>query len=213
MKILGTSDIHALPIARKLIDAAIAEHKPDLLVITGDITHFGPASVAEAILANLSVRCAAVPGNCDPDEVLNVIEKRCISLNGKRVEIDGIPFVGLGGAPCCNFNTPREISEEEYDSQLSSTMVEGCVLVSHAPASGTLDLTPSGKSLGSNVIADYVRKYKPVLVLSGHVHEARGIVEKDGTVFANPGPLKEKQVVIAEILNQKVSVRLVSLSD
>jgi hypothetical protein len=28
-------------------------------------------------------------------------------------------------------------------------------------------------------------------VLSGHIHEDRGIVEKDGTVFMNPGPAKE----------------------
>ena len=196
-----------------MIDAAIDANSPDLLVISGDVTHFGPASVAEKILSNLKVRCAAVPGNCDPDEVLKVIEQRCISLNGMRVEIDGIPFIGIGGAPCCNFNTPREVSEEEYDSMLSSTMVEGCVLVSHAPASGTLDLTPSGKSLGSKVIADYVIRYRPLLMLSGHVHEARGVVEKDGTVFANPGPLKEKKAVIAEISNQNVSARIVDLSD
>jgi hypothetical protein len=211
MKILGISDIHSLPIGRKLIDAAIDANSPDLLVITGDITHFGPASVAETILSNLKVRCAAVPGNCDPDEVLKVIEQRCISLNGKRVEIDGIPFVGLGGAPCCNFNTPREISEEEYDSLLSSTMVERCVLVSHTPASGILDLTPSGKSLGSKVIADYVGRFTPRLVLSGHVHEARGTVVKGDTVFANPGPLKEGHAVIAEVTGSGAKAKIITL--
>jgi Icc-related predicted phosphoesterase len=28
-------------------------------------------------------------------------------------------------------------------------------------------------------------------VLSGHIHEDRGIVEKDGIIYMNPGPAKE----------------------
>lgn len=212
MKIVAVSDIHGLPEGRKMIDSIIGSLSPDLLVICGDITTFGPATYAESILFGLKARCAAVPGNCDPDDVLRVIEKRCISLHGKRVAIDGIDFVGIGGSPCCTFTTPREVPEEEMASMLSSTMAERCVLVSHAPPQGVLDMTNSGKSLGSKAVADCVSRFKPRLVLSGHVHEARGMVEKNGTVFANPGPLKEKHVVVAEISGSNTSASIVDIT-
>lgn len=212
MKIVAVSDIHGQPEGRSMIDSIIDALTPDLLVICGDITTFGPASYAESILAGLNVRCAAVPGNCDPDDVLRVIEKLSISLHGKREVIGGVTFVGIGGAPCCSFTTPRELADEEMDSLLSPVMTERCVLVTHAPPLGTLDLTKSGKSLGSKVVAEYVSRYKPVLVLSGHVHESRGIVDNGTTVFANPGPLKEGHVVVAELSVGKATASIVDMS-
>ena len=212
MKVVAISDIHGHPDGRSMIDSIIEALSPDLLVICGDITTFGPASYAESILAGLKVTCAAIPGNCDPDDVLRAIEKHSISLHGKKETIGGIPFVGIGGAPCCSFTTPRELADEEIDSLLSQVMTEGCVLVTHAPPLGTLDLTKSGKRLGSKVIADYVSRFKPRLVLSGHVHEDRGVVDNGSTVFANPGPLKDGHVVVAELSGEKTNASIVDLS-
>jgi hypothetical protein len=212
MRILAVSDIHGDQRGRAFIDEVVGALSPDLLVICGDITTFGPASFAERLLSGLKVRCAAVPGNCDPDEVMRVIEERCISLHGRREVIDGIPFVGLGGAPSCTHSTPMELEESEIGSLLERAMVEGCVVVSHAPPVGTNDLTRSGKSLGSQALARYVASFRPRLLLSGHVHEARSIIEKDGTVFANPGPLKEGQVVVAELSGDMTTAKLVGFS-
>ena len=213
MRIVAISDIHGDQRARRFIDGIIGASSPDLFVICGDITTFGPASFAESILSGLRVKCAAVPGNCDPAEVLDVIEKHCISLHGRRVEIDGIQFVGLGGAPLCSHSTPLELEESEIDSFLSQTMVENCVIVSHAPPVGTNDMTKSGKSLGSSSLAKYVEQYRPRLLLSGHVHEARNVVEKNGTVFANPGPLKGCFAVVAELSANGTTAKLVDFSN
>lgn len=212
MRILAVSDIHGDHRARRFIDGVVDAISPDLLVICGDITTFGPASFAQELLSGLKLRCAAIPGNCDPDEVMRVIEERTISLHGRREVIDGIPFVGLGGAPCCTHSTPRELDEGEIGSLLEETMVEDCVLVSHAPPVGTNDLTKSGRSLGSQIIAKYVARFRPRLLLSGHVHEARNVIERDGTVFANPGPLKEGQVVIAELTGGETNAKLADFS-
>ncbi len=211
MRIAAVSDIHGDPRGRHLIERAIALSSPDLLVICGDITTFGPARYAESLLTGLSVKCAAVPGNCDPKDVEEVIDRQCISLHGKRVEIDGIQFVGLGGAPCCTHSTPNELEEGEIDSLLASTMIERCVLVSHAPPVGTNDMTRSGKSLGSAKLAEYVKRFRPRLLLSGHVHEARKVIEKDGTVFANPGPLKDEKFVVAELSGENTTAKLADL--
>jgi uncharacterized protein len=212
LRVVAVTDIHGDQRARSLIDGIIDESSPDLFVICGDITTFGPASFAERLLSGLKVKCAAVPGNCDPAEVLEVIEKQCVSLHGRRVEIDGIQFVGLGGAPLCANSTPLELDEGDIDSLLSKTIVPDCVVVSHAPPIGTNDLTKSGKSLGSSSLAKYVKKYRPRLLLSGHVHEARGVVEKGGTVFANPGPLREGFAVVSELSSGTTTAKLVNFS-
>lgn len=212
MRIVAVTDIHGDQRARRFIDGIIDESSPDLFVICGDITTFGPASFAEKILSRLKVRCAAVPGNCDPADVLEVIEKQCISLHGRRVEIEGIQFVGLGGAPLCANSTPLELDEGDIDSLLSKTIVSSCVVVSHAPPVGTNDMTKSGRSLGSSSLAKYVKKFRPRLLLSGHVHEAKGVVEKDGTVFANPGPLKEGFAVVSELTTGSTTAKLVDFN-
>lgn len=196
---MAVSDIHGDKRAGEFINRVCDRLEPDLVVIPGDITTFGPASVAERILDPIKTRCAAIPGNCDPDEVLEVIERSCISLHGRREKIDGLDFVGLGGSPRSSGGTPREMGDDEIESMLRGTMSEGCVLVTHTPPRGMNDLVPNGPSLGSEVITRFVTKFRPVLVLSGHVHEARGIVESGDTVFANPGPMKEGFVVLAEI--------------
>jgi len=212
LRIVAISDIHGDQRARRFIDGLIGASSPDLFVICGDITTFGPASFAESLLSSIKVKCAAVPGNCDPAEVLGVIEKHCISLHGRRVEIDGIQFVGLGGAPTCSHSTPLELDEGEIDSILSETLVENCVIVSHAPPVGTNDMTKSGRSLGSSSLAKYVEQYRPRLLLSGHVHEARRVIEKNGTVFANPGPLKGGFAVVAELSASGTTAKLVDFN-
>jgi putative phosphoesterase len=212
LKIVAVSDIHGDQRAGSFIDRVIGASSPDLFIICGDFTTFGPASFAESLLSGLKVKCAAVPGNCDPPEVLEAIERHCISLHGRRVEIDGIQFVGLGGAPRCSHSTPLELEENEIDLLLSKTMAENCVVVSHAPAVGTNDVTKSGRSLGSSSLAKHVEQYRPRLLLSGHVHEARNIVEKNSTVFANPGPLKEGFAVVAELSASDTTAKLVDFN-
>lgn len=211
MKIVSVSDIHGFELAHPFLDRICEVLLPDLLVISGDITTFGPASVAERVLRNLNCLCAAIPGNCDPEEVMEIIDEFCISLHGKRENINGIDFVGLGGSPKGTFGTPNELEDEEIDALLSETMVDRCVLVTHAPPRGINDLVPTGIRLGSAIVSEYVKRFKPVLVLSGHVHEARGIVEQDGTVFANPGPLKGGFVVRVD-LGDEVDAELLDMS-
>lgn len=212
MKIVAVSDIHGDARARRFLDSVTDSLSPDLLVICGDFTTFGPASVAEAMLEGLKVKCAAVPGNCDPDDVAQVIEKLSIALHGRREVIDGIPFIGIGGSPCCTHSTPREYEEDEIGSILEKIMVERCVVVSHAPPYGMNDLTKSGRRLGSVALAKYVDRFNPRLVLSGHVHEARNVLQKGRTFFANPGPLKEGFVVVAELSENDTSAKLADFS-
>lgn len=60
------------------------------------------------------------------------------------------------------------------------------IIVSHAPPFGYLDRTIRGKR-GSKILLKLIRKYKPRLVLCGHIHEARGKAEIGKTKVYNLG--------------------------
>jgi hypothetical protein len=62
-------------------------------------------------------------------------------------------------------------------------------LVSHVPPKNTsIDLTRSGVHVGSTAVRDFIEAFHPILVVCGHVHEARGTDEIGGTIIVNPGP-------------------------
>jgi Icc-related predicted phosphoesterase len=212
MRACFVSDIHGDPAAIRYLESIDSVSGIDLIVICGDLTTFGPASLAEQILKNLKTRCAAIPGNCDTDDVTRIIEKHCIPLHLRRELIDGLEFVGIGGAPICHLSTPLELSESDIDRELSRVIADGCILVTHAPPFGINDLTTSGKRLGSRAIANLVSKHHPRLVASGHVHEARGIVEKAGTIFLNPGTLKDGFCILADI-DERIEAKITDVRE
>ena len=70
MNILAISDLHGS--THKALNNYLKNNKIDLIVIAGDITHFGPAELAEDILNEISsydIPVVAIPGNCDPQGV------------------------------------------------------------------------------------------------------------------------------------------------
>ena len=75
----------------------------------------------------------------------------------------------------------------------------GAVLVLHCPVNGYLDEVPGGVHTGSTGALRIVQKYKPRLVLSGHIHETRGSVDDDGVVYLNPGALAKGYAALVDI--------------
>jgi len=120
MKVLAISDIHKNKYAIKKTIRLIEEHTPDLLLITGDITTFGPLEFAEEFLESLpDLRTLVLPGNCDPPNILELFDSsRAESLHGRKVTISDVTFVGLGGSNSTPFNTPFELTEEEIFEKL-----------------------------------------------------------------------------------------------
>lgn len=68
--------------------------------------------------------------------------------------------------------------------QRSSGQVD--VLLTHCPPHGILDRNnTTGEHCGSTALLELVRMMKPRLHVFGHIHEARGMLERDGTIFVN----------------------------
>lgn len=187
MRLLVVSDAHGSKNSLGMILKKIVEHKPDLVIICGDITHFGPAAWAKNFLDEIPVKTLAIPGNCDPIDTMGAINgSKAINLHAKKIEINRYKFIGFGGSNITPFNTPFEFLEKEIFDSLSLIMEEKSILISHAPPYKHVDHHPYKGHLGSKSIAKIIHKYKPILVLSGHIHEARG-VEYGNTIFVNPG--------------------------
>jgi Icc-related predicted phosphoesterase len=159
----------------------------DLLVICGDITHFGHAGEARAILSSIPAPYLAVHGNCDYQDVLQVLEEEGSTLHQKTVKRDNETFCGLGGANYFKGKTPSEFTEQEIYNALSSIEKE-CILVTHVPPYKTaVDRVFKIKHVGSTALRQVVEERHPAVLLCGHIHEGRGHDVIGDTLVVNPG--------------------------
>ncbi len=206
MKILAVSDIHGKYI--KIIDY-LKKNTVDLIVLTGDITDFGPQELAEEILNEISyfdTPVLAIPGNCDPINFYESIDNsKAVNIHGKSVTIKNIGICGFGGSNPTPFNTPLEFDEIEIYDNARRVMEEIknheiTLFVTHAPPWGTkTDLLPSGKHVGSESLRKIIEEFQPSINLCGHIHESRAIDKIGKTSIINPGMLKEGHVCIINI--------------
>jgi uncharacterized protein len=199
MRFLVLSDVHGRVKVVRFANRLSREMSLDGVIVLGDITHFGPPSWASEFLSQLEMPAYAIPGNCDPLGTLQEIEKASTSLHRRKVRVSGWTLGGHGGSNPTIFNTPNEMSEEEIENGLRPIMEKGMALVVHCPPMGTLDLTSVNRHAGSVAIARLVEEFKPRVVLSGHIHEARGIVEREGTLYMNPGAAKDGFSAVIEL--------------
>lgn len=209
MRILGIADIHGSKEARKRVNSQIQEYTPNAVIVCGDITQFGPPEWALDFLNGIMLKTLAIPGNCDPKGVLEAIEdSQAIPLHARKVELSGHTFVGLGGSNPTPFNTPFELSEAGIYSNLKEIMLENAILVVHAPPKGHLDKTSDASGLGSVSIARIISEFSPPLVISAHIHEARGVEREGDTIYVNPGPASQGYAAVID-LNDEIEVKLI----
>lgn len=211
MRFLVITDLHQKRSMVPRINQSYKDNGCDALLCLGDVTDLGTAEDAAEILSMMDGNVYAIPGNCDPLDTPARIASVVNDVHGKRFSVGGIGFAALGGSNPTIFNTPFEYEEEEITRLLEPISFEGMVLMTHAPSYGMLDEIPSGANVGSRAISKVVRKYRPIAALSGHIHEAVGIVEKNGTLFMNPGPAREGRAGVLEVDQKSVSAELVKL--
>ncbi len=209
MRLLLISDIHGdvqkIPCLKKVVTS----DRLDAIVICGDITHFGSlvsASLVFESLGHLGLPVFFVPGNCDPRELASKTTfKSSENLHGRCVMVFGRSMLGVGGCASGPFKTPFELSEAETAGVLENAL-GGCsfgsdlIVVSHdAPYGTRVDLTSFGQHVGSKVLREFVLSKNPILLMCGHIHEARGTDLLGATYIVNPGPLYRGFYSLVEI--------------
>lgn len=207
MRILGLTDIHGVTGTPGSLP------KADLVLIAGDITHFGDHREAERVLRGLGlpdVPVLAVPGNCDGTEVSRYLEDMDMTVDGLVRDVDGCRVYGIGGALQGPAHTPRELTERDFEDQLERLAdndgLEGGILVSHQPPAKTkLDKALGFRHVGSRAVRSFIERTRPILCLTGHIHESAGQDILGNTVIINPGPFRHGSYALCTLENGKVT--------
>lgn len=76
------------------------------------------------------------------------------------------------------------------------------ILITHGPVYGILDQTTRGEKVGCHNLLAKVQAIQPRLFVCGHIHEAYGTVEQNGTQFINASVVDERY----RLVNQPVVV-------
>jgi hypothetical protein len=198
MKILATADIHGSQFRLNTLLKNIEKYSPDLVIVCGDITQFGPAELAKNFLDQIPVETLAVTGNIDTKDVKRGIkESKATNIETKKIEKRGVSFVGTNGV---------EIDQIKFlkDKKLID---EKTILISHVPPHGYQDRVFLGMHGGSKELREIIDKFKPRLVLCGHIHEDPGYTKTAETIVVNCSIGKRGGGALIEF-NKEISVKM-----
>lgn len=198
-KILLLSDIHG---RADMAAAAAARHpEAESILIAGDITNFGGADSAEAVLAAIAAAgaarvAAAVPGNCDRAGARRYLSAQGLDPEGRVLSLPFAVLVGIGGGLRRAGITSFERTEKEFYEILSPQFqaarrgksAKPLIALTHSPPYGTNADRRGEQHVGSFAFARLMEEYSPHVWICGHIHESSCVSTEDGTLIINPGP-------------------------
>jgi len=171
------SDLHAkAAAARRLVERA---RSVDVVIGAGDFGNVRrDIRVCIDVLRAIEKPAVLVAGNNESTEEL---AEACRDwpgahvLHGSGITIAGVPFFGIGGGiPVTPFGAWSYDFTEEQAAALLADCPSGCVLVSHSPPQGTVDVSSHGQHLGSRAVREAVLRLRPALVVCRHIHDSAG---------------------------------------
>ncbi len=210
MKLVTISDLHGSTTG--FYELASQEGDADWLFISGDITHFGGPREAADLIAELRLlfpNILAVPGNCDHPDTVEYLRRQGMNLHGEGRVLDGVGVIGAGGGLFAGGHTLLELGEEAFEDLLKGALkqvpdgVPFLMLVHNPPYGTQLDRVHRGH-VGSRAIRQLIETHHPLVCFSGHIHEATGTDRLNGTLLANPGPLRQGGYVVTELEDGQV---------
>jgi Icc-related predicted phosphoesterase len=199
MKILAVADIHGSQYRLNLVLNNIERFSPDLVIVCGDITQFGPGELAKILLDQIPVDTLAITGNIDSSDVKKGIDdSKATSIELKRIIKKGLPFVGASGVNPTDFKTIK--NKKMLDNKT--------ILVTHIPPYETKDKVFLGLHAGSRDLRKLIEKNQPRLVLSGHIHEDPGFIRIGKTMVVNCSMGKKGEGALIEI-NDNTDIKMI----
>jgi hypothetical protein len=207
MKLLAAADLHGSQYRLNILLDNIENYAPNLVVICGDITQFGPGEIAKNFLNQIPIDTLAILGNIDtPDVNESINESKAINLHLKHYVKNDVSFVGIGG----KLPTPlltTIIHNKKTDSPLKETIDQNTILVTHEPPYKTKDRVFFGHHAGNKELRDLVEQCLPKLVLCGHIHEDPGSIRVNNSVIVNCSMGKKTEGALIEI-NDDINVKI-----
>jgi len=203
----------------------IKEFKFDVIICPGDFTDvvapggFTQEDVARLIIKELKTlgrRLLCVPGNVDTGGIIDILENEGVSVHGRGLEFGGFGFYGFGGAKT-PFQTNIEPEEEELVLGLKNSWkdvksAKYKIQITHNPPHGTkIDIIRGGLHVGSKVVRSFIESHEPILAISSHIHEARGIDRLKNTFLMNSGKFSEGHFGLINVEGGLVKGRVLNL--
>ena len=191
MKILAFTDIHGSITKLKKLQQKVKKNKPDIILCLGDFTLF--KHHIDNILRKINTfktPTYIIPGN---HETASILKKLCQKYKNlhfahkKIIKIKQYTLVGFGGG---GFSTTDKEFEKFIKANKKKITKKKIILITHGPPYKTkLDYIDYLKEyVGCKSYTTFIKKYKPILALSGHIHETFGKKDKTGqTEIINPG--------------------------
>ncbi len=196
MKILAFTDLHASVGAYKKLLAKIKKHKPDHIFCLGDFTIF--EQNIEAVLRKISELkkpVILIHGNHEMDLIVKRLCQRHRNItfaHKKIITLGPYTIVAHGGGGF--YGQGKVAGDKDFDRFIKENKAKlkgKIILLTHAPPAYTkLDyLDWLDDYVGCASYGKFIKEFKPVLALSGHLHENFYVKEKKGkTLVCNPGP-------------------------
>lgn len=206
MKLLAAADIHGSQYRLNLILKNIEIYQPDIVVICGDITQYGPGSVATNFLNQIPVETLAVPGNIDTAEVGEAIRNsNAVNINLEKIIRNNTSFIGVGAL----IPDPFYINDNGKQKLIKQVLDTNSILVSHIPPFKIQDKVFIGHHAGSKELREVIDLCQPRLMLCGHIHEDPGFTTIDSTTVVNCSLGKRTEGAFIEISDTKTKVTII----
>ena len=182
MKILAIGDLHGDSNQAKKLSEKAEKEKVDLVVITGDITGLIDTKDIIKPFKDKEKKVLIIPGNWDSFATTDFLASfyGVKNIHGYSVRYGNIGFFGAGGA---DGPGPGNISEAELMKTLERAHkglngIEKKIMVTHMHPKGSK--SEFSGIVGSEAITKAIKKFKPNILLHGHIHEGSGFEEMIG---------------------------------
>jgi Icc-related predicted phosphoesterase len=193
MKILAFVDLHSSLKALKEIKNKVKN--VDLIICAGDISIF--EQKIEYLLEQLdklNKPILIIPGNHETAEDIkaaSLVFKNIIDLHKKVHKKGDHLFLGYGEGGFSMVDKEFEKIAKKFEKEIKKQEHKNSkiILITHGPPYKTKLDNLDGHSCGNKSVKNFIKKVKPDLAISGHLHENSGKEDKIGkTRLINPGP-------------------------
>lgn len=200
MKFLVLTDIHG---NTEALDKLNQEFENcDAVLFAGDFCECFKTETSKPVLDALCKKhdeIYAVLGNCDEPEFIEELEDAGINAERTLNYTQGLAIIGSGGGSKFTGKTPNEreeddlisdfdiLNQEEFQNEYSNV-----IMISHNPPKNTVcDAVNPELHAGSEKFRGLIEEKKPLMVITGHIHEGKGTDRIGDTLVMNSGSFGE----------------------
>ncbi len=187
MNILAFADLHAH--AKSMEELRKKATLADIIIGAGDLSLFGhKLKEVMTFLASFSQPVLLLHGNHESEEdILSHIKKDTTHfLHGETFLYQDVFFVGWGGAGFSVVDHAFKAKADYFFSLCKNH--QKVVFVTHQPPYGTKLDYIYGHYAGNKSYTAFIKRVKPLLAISGHLHETAKKQDYLGkTMLVNPG--------------------------